>query len=164
MTTVDRLIAQPLATKVRGEGGGSFQQVIHPYPGKTAKGYFEAARPIDADRVWILDMPVPPLAEYFRCKFPVAGEPVSLSQCHHMLVTIQFPDDFGVPNLRKIEVVDFEPRFARCSLVVHPVAVPIYLITVIQIFISQQVKTMTADLLCPLDDLFCLLRKPVPQQ
>ena len=164
MTTVDRLIAQPLAAKVRGKGGGSFQQVIHPDPGNTAKRYFEAARPIDADRVWILDMPVPPLAEYFGRKFPIAGEPVSLSQCHEMLVTIQFPDDFGIPNLRKIEVVDFEPRLARCSLAVHPVAVPVYVITVVQIFKSQQVTTMTADLLCPLDDLFCLLRKPLSQQ
>ena len=109
-------------------------------------------------------MPVPPLTEYFHRKFPIAGEPVSFGQRHQMLVTIQFPSDFGIPDLGKIEIVDFEPRFARCSLAMHPVAVPVDGITVIQIFISQQVKTMTADLLCPLDDLFCLLRKPVPQQ
>ena len=94
----------------------------------------------------------------------MAGEPVSFGQRHQMLVTIQLPGDFGIPDLGKIEVVDFEPRFARCSLAMHPVAVPVYGVTVIQTFLSQQVKTMTADLLCALHDLFRLLRKPVSQQ
>src|SRR5439155_26570911 len=81
-----------------------------------------------------------------------------------MLVAIQFPGDFRIPDGGKIEVVDFEPRFARCSLTVNAIAVPVYNITVIEIFISQQVKGMTADLFCMPHDLFRLVRKPVSQK
>src|SRR5438552_16938730 len=88
VTTTDRLGPQPLSAKAQSKGGGPFEQVIHPHPGKTAKGYFEPARPLYANRLWILDVPVPPFAESFPRKFPNAAEPLSFGPRHPTLATL----------------------------------------------------------------------------
>src|SRR5438874_9892084 len=96
MTSVQRLCPQIVSMKIRGEKFCTFKQRVNPNPGEAAKSHFQAARPINADWIRILCMPVAPLRENFICEAIVSGQPVCLGQGNQMLVAVQFPRDLAV--------------------------------------------------------------------
>src|SRR5450755_1425329 len=138
-------------------------QKIQPKPRKASKRYFEAARPVHADGIWVLAMPVLPLAKQFRGILLIAGQPKCLRQRHQMLMTIQFPCDLDVSNLGEIKIVNLEPRFARRLFSMHPVKVPVDFRPVVEVSVAEQIKTVLAYPLGSLDDLICFLGKPLSQ-
>ena len=76
-----------------------------------------------------------------------------------MLMPVQFPGDFAVAHLREIQVANLEPRLPWRPLVVHLVAVPVNFRPVIQVFVTQEIKIVTADPLRLLHDRFNIFGK-----
>src|ERR1700730_7434959 len=104
---------------------------MHPNPGKAAKTYFQAARPINADWIRILRVPAAPLRENFFCEAIVSREAVCLGKCDQVLMTVQLPGDLAVADFRKIQVLDPVEGLPGCVFLMDGVEVPIDRLSVI---------------------------------
>src|ERR1039458_3810918 len=124
---------------VRGE------QLIHPDPRQTAKCNFKAAAPVDAYRVRIALEPATPLRHQFANILLIVRKQPCFRQSDQMLVAVQLPRDFVVAHRRELEKGNLAPRLEWRALVVHAIQMPIDLAAVIEIFISEQAKTVLAD-------------------
>src|SRR5439155_1122379 len=162
--TTDTEGPQPFVAKAGQHGGRFCDKKIGPNPGETTEGHFQAAGPVYAEWVGVFSVPVLPLVEYFLGKLLITGKPVRLRQNHKMLMAIQLPNDFAVASFFKIQIANFEPELSGRSFNMNPVEMPINLRAIIKVFITKQIKAMAGDLLCPADNLACLLRKTLLQQ
>jgi hypothetical protein len=86
-----------------------------------------------------------PLNEDFTGESRLTREPVRFGQRHKMLVAIQLPSNFGIPDFVEIEVSNLEPRYTRSLLSVHNIAVPVDFRAVIQILVTEQIETVRAN-------------------
>lgn len=108
-------------------------------------------------------MPVFPLTKQLRRESLVRGQPERLGQRHQMLVTVEFPGNFAVSNLGEIKIANLKPGFSGSPLFMHPIAVPVNFRSVVQVFVTQQVKPVLTDSLGTLDDLISFLGKQIAQ-
>src|SRR5712692_7315567 len=81
-----------------------------------------------------------------------------------MLVPVQFPRYLRVPNFVEVEESNFIPRLKRRSPAIQNVEMPVDFLAVVQVFISQEVKTMLADAFGLPTDLMALGRKSIAQK
>ena len=76
-----------------------------------------------------------------------------------MLMPIEFPRDFAIADLRKVQIFHLKPWFARSALAVNAIRVPVDLRSVIERFVSQKIEAMLADALSAPHDLIGSLRE-----
>src|SRR5208282_2724106 len=137
--------------------------MIGPKPGQTSECNFQTARPINTDRVRVVDLPVPPLAQDLVDEVRIAGQPIGLRQGDKMLMAIQFPGDLAVTRFFEIQITHFVKNLPGSPLPVDRVEMPVNRIAVLNALIPQQVKAMPANIFRPLDDLLGLTGKTLPQ-
>ncbi len=77
----------------------------------------------------------------------IAAQQLRFGQRHQMLVTVQFPNDLVVADRREIEKRDFAPGIERSALAMHGVEMPVDFTAEVEILITEQAKTMGADLI-----------------
>ena len=82
----------------------SANQVIDPQPGERPERYLQRARPVDSPQKRILLPPAGELPLDFVPVCPVASEQLGLGKHHQVLVPVQFPDVFVIPNLAEIQI------------------------------------------------------------
>src|SRR5271155_2269631 len=138
--------AQKIFSEGDGDSGTLRQQLVQPNPGQAAERDFEAAGPVRSQRIRIGTLPGIPLREDFvRIGF-LASEKPGLRQRDQVLMAAQLPSDLVIADLGKIEEVDFEPRDERRVQAVYCVEMPINFGAVIEILVSQESKTVDANL------------------
>jgi hypothetical protein len=104
-----------------------------------------------------------PLCEKFRREFCITSETKRLGESDQVLVTIEFPCNFAVPDFTEIEVFHLKPWLPWRPFSVHSVRVPVDLRSIVQRFVSQKIKPMLTNALGTLDDLLGRLRKQLTQ-
>src|ERR1700733_12569365 len=125
MTPVQSLCTKPLFSKFFRHNRRAFQQPIHPNPRKTTERHLQTAGPIDPERIGILRVPVPPLPKYLVRVTPIFGKPICLGQSNQVLMTVQLPRDFAIPNLGEVEIADLVKRPSGSLFPMHRVKMPI---------------------------------------
>src|SRR5579863_883339 len=161
MAAVHSLGTKPLFTEFSRHDWRAFQQLIHPNPGETTKRYLETADPVDSKRVGILGVPVPPLAEHLIRVTSLFSKKVGFGQSDEMLMTVQLPSDFAIPNLVEVEITDLVERLFGSLFPVHGVKTPIDGIAVFQTLVAEKIKLVAADFVGLANDVLRLLRKPL---
>src|SRR5215467_8875365 len=96
MSARDSQATEPVRTEPGGQHRRIRKKEIYPEPGNTTECNFQAARPIDSDRIGILGVPMMPLPEQLFCIFGIARQAECLGKRHQMLVAVQFPSHFAV--------------------------------------------------------------------
>ena len=94
----------------------------------------------------------------------ITRQPKSLRQRYQMLVPVQLPGNFAVPHFGEIQIFHFVEEFAGGALPVNYVQMPVNRVSIIEVFITQQVETVTADPFCPVHNFLNLSRNPLPQE
>src|SRR5579862_1426736 len=129
-----------------------------PDPRQTAERNFETAGPVDARRIRILRLPMPPLAQGLIRKTPVAREPVGFPQRDQMLMAVEFPRNLAVAHFGEIQISNFVKRLPRSLLSVYRVKVPVDRPAIIEVFITEKVEAVLTNSVRPLDDILNLMR------
>jgi hypothetical protein len=80
-----------------------------------------------------------------------------------VLVTVQFPDDFGISNFVEVEILHLKPWLERRASAVYCVKMPIDLRAIVQIFIPKQIEMVPANLFRPDHNLIGLPRNKTPE-
>lgn len=62
-----------------------------------------------------------------------------------MLMPVQFPDYFGIPDFFEIKIPDGKPGFQRCPFAVHNVQMPVNLWPKRQALVAEQIELVFAD-------------------
>src|SRR5438477_5565782 len=86
-----------------------------------------------------------PLRNQLANEFFVSRELIGLSQGDKMLVAVQLPCDLGVPDFLEIQVTNLKPGLAWTAFLVDQIEMPVDLRAIIQILVSQQVESMSAN-------------------
>src|SRR2546423_9976437 len=119
---------------------------MHPNAGEAAESYFQAARPINADSIRILCMPAAPLREYFSCEAIFSGKAVRLDQRNQMLVAVQFPSDFAVADLSKIQITNAVKWLFGRSFLMDGVKMPVDFLSGFKIGVAQKIEAVRTNL------------------
>src|SRR5947199_4796426 len=136
---------QKIDLKLRTQLRAAGEQESNPYPGYASKSYFQGARPIDAKRVRIFLLPGIKLSGAFFGVAGISTEDPSLCQSEQMLVPIQFPNNLVIANQAEVEIGNFEPRQQGTPFLVDWIPMPIDGSNVIDLRITQQLKSMSAN-------------------
>jgi len=158
------LRVQPLQPKCRRQRRGTFQQLVCPNPRQTAKRNLKTAGPIDAYGVRIFRVPVPPLPENFVRVAPIVRQSIRLGQGYQVLMTIQFPYDFAIADLIEVEIVDPMERLLRGRFAIYQIAMPGNGVSIVQVFMAEQIEFMAHDFVSLLNDQVSLLGKALTKQ
>ena len=70
-----------------------------------------------------------------------------------MLLTIEFPNNFVVPNLAEVQKMNLVPGIERSALAMDGIKMPVNFGAVIQITIAQQPEAVLHNFICFLDHL-----------
>src|SRR5436309_4755183 len=87
-----------------------------------------------------------PLRKYLVCEPLVAGQAVCLGERNQMLMAVQFPRDLAVANLSKVQVLDAVEWLLRRGFPMNSIEMPIDLLPVVEIRVSQQIEAMGTNL------------------
>src|SRR5580658_2720106 len=79
-------------------------------------------------------------------------------------MTVQFPRNFAIPNLAEVEITNLIKCLFRCLFVVNPIEMPLDGVAIIQIFITEEIKLVTADFVRLPNDLVDLLGQSLTNQ
>ena len=146
MASTQRQSPVQVVTKLRWHNRTPFQQRANPNPGHAAERHFQCAGPVDSNRVRVLLFPRIPLGQNFVGETFVAGQQIRLGQHHQMLMAIQFPRDFGIAHLLKIQVLHPKCGLPRSAFAVDFVQMPVDCLAVVEVFVAQQIEPVFQDL------------------
>ena len=138
--------------------------MVDPDPRQTAKGNFQRASPVDAQRIGVRFAPTAPLGDQFVNVLVVPAQQSSLCQRDKVLVPVQFPGDFVVTHHSKIKKSNLEPWIERRAFAVHRIKMPVDLISKAEVVVAEQSKTMRADRVRLAQNLRCCVGQIVPHQ
>src|ERR1700691_595460 len=109
-------------------------------------------------------MPMTPLLKYFICITAGFCQPVRPSQSHQVLMSIQFPCDFAIPNFVEVKISDLVKSLSGSPLAMHRVKMPINRIAIFQVFVAEKIKLMAANFVGLTNNVLGLSRKPMTKQ
>src|ERR1700720_147061 len=130
--------------------------MAYPQPRDTSKRHFQAAAPVDADRIRVCPLPGVPLLLQFGSVLFLSGQSPGLRQDHQMLMPVQFPRDLVITDLGEIEKIDLEPWFEWRPFAMDYIQMPINFGAVVEVRVSQQAEAVTTDFVRLTEDAFHL--------
>src|SRR5215472_4758550 len=116
------------------------QELENPDPGEGTKGDFQAASPVDSQRVGIGALPGVELAEDFFRIPAIVGQQAGLGQRDQVLMPVEFPCELVVADGDEIEERDLVPGHKGSALLVERVEMPVDLRSVVKSRVAQQSK------------------------
>src|SRR5262249_35973979 len=137
--------ASKILIKRFGHPLSALQQISHPKPRKTSKRDLKAAAPIDTNRVRIRLLPGIKLpCDFLRVSF-IAVELPCFRYRDMVLLAIQFPRNLVVADFVEVEKSNFVPRLKRSTFAVDGIEVPVDLLAIVEIAITEQTEPMLQD-------------------